>query len=343
MAYQFCCPQGHILQGELVTVGQIMRCPMCGSEFHVPPPDAGATISEGFTQGPGMWSTPAAPTGYSMPVPEKFPAGGYPPPPNPAFVAPGAMQGMPQPQVIPGGPFAPQGFPAPQYGATGVAGVQPPAPKPPAPPPPAPPAGTGDGQKFDLGFDPFAKAALPFDLPGHGEADAGGNAATAPPPSSSAFLAGPSQIGPPPVGPSPVSPFPSPPISSGPAPQFPAPEIKPTNSTSSASGDDFLAGPPPLGEAPAETAPPPKMLHIRCPSGHVVKAPSDLLGKLGRCPACKKTFELRYENSLEFKRRTEKILHRDENEAGRAWLGWIFVAAFLVFVALVGAVLILGR
>lgn len=98
-----------------------------------------------------------------------------------------------------------------------------------------------------------------------------------------------------------------------------------------------------MSEKPPETALPPKMLHIRCPSGHVVKAPSDLLGKLGRCPACEKTFELRYENSLEFKRRTEKILRRDENEAGRAWLGWTFVAAFLVFVALVGAVLIWGR
>ena len=96
-----------------------------------------------------------------------------------------------------------------------------------------------------------------------------------------------------------------------------------------------------MSEAAAEA--PPKMLHIRCPSGHVVKAPSDLLGKLGRCPACKKTFELRYENSLEFKRRTEKILRRDENEASRAWLGWIFVAVFLAFVALAGALLIWGR
>ncbi len=125
--------------------------------------------------------------------------------------------------------------------------------------------------------------------------------------------------------------------------QIPAPEVKPAEAMPSAAGDDFLAGPPPVSEAPADTPPPPKLLHIRCPSGHVVKAPSDLLGKLGRCPACKKTFELRYEDSLEFKRRTEKILHRDEHEAGRAWLGWVFVAAFLVFVALVGAVLIFGH
>jgi hypothetical protein len=276
-----------------------------------------------------MWPSQAAPTGFSIPVPEQFPAGGYMPPPNPAF-------GMPQ--VMPSGPFAPPQFPGPQFGAQPDASAQAPAPAPQPlqSPPAAPSAGPGERPRFDLGFDPFAKASLPFDLPGHAEADAGGSAAAPP---SSAFLDGPA-----PVVPSPAAAFPSSPSlpSTSPA-QVPTPEIKPPAAMPSSARDDFLAGPTPASEAPAEMAPPPKMLHIRCPSGHVVKAPSDLLGKLGRCPACKKTFELRYENSLEFKRRTEKILRRDENEASRAWLGWVFVGAFLVFVALVGAVLIMGR
>ena len=299
MPYQFCCPQGHILQGELSIVGQIMRCPMCGSDFHVPPPDTGAVMSQGFAQGPGMWPAPGAPSGFSFPVSDQYQPGGYPQP----------------------------AFPAPQYGSTAEANVQTPTPKPPESPPAAASAG-GDGPRFDLGFDPFAKAALPFELPGHGEAS---------------FLAGPA-----PVAPEPASAFP-PPSSWGTsaAPQPPGPDVMPTAAAPSASHNEFLAGPSLASEAPAATAPseapPPKMLHIRCPSGHVVKAPSDLLGKLGRCPACKQTFELRYENSLEFKSRAEKTLRHDENEAGRARLGWIFVAAFLVFVALVGAVLIFGR
>ena len=89
--------------------------------------------------------------------------------------------------------------------------------------------------------------------------------------------------------------------------------------------------------------PPPKILHIRCPSGHLVKARSDLLGKNGRCPACKKTFELRYEDSVEFQRRKEKILHREEIKTGRAWVAWAFLAAFLVFVGLIGLMLVLSR
>jgi hypothetical protein len=217
--------------------------------------------------------------------------------------------------------------------------MQPPAAasKPPEPPPAASHSSAEDRPKFELGFDPFAKAALPFDLPGHGDADAGGNA-TAAPPASSAFLAGPA-----PVAPAPMGTFPSMPISGAPAAQFPTPVNQPTAAMSSAATGDFLAGPAAVDEAPPEPVLPPKMLHIRCPSGHIVKAPSDLLGKLGRCPACKKTFELRYENSLEFRRRTEKILQRDENEASKAWLGWVFVGAFLVFVVLVGAVLIFGH
>jgi hypothetical protein len=74
----------------------------------------------------------------------------------------------------------------------------------------------------------------------------------------------------------------------------------------------------------------------------VAKAPSDLLGKNGRCPACKKTFELRYENSIEFQRRTEKSLRREQNKASRVGLGWVFVAAFLAFVAIVVAVIVRG-
>jgi hypothetical protein len=87
----------------------------------------------------------------------------------------------------------------------------------------------------------------------------------------------------------------------------------------------------------------PTILHIRCPSGHLVKATSDLLGKNGRCPACKKTFELRYEDSVEFQRRTEKILRREEIETGKTWIAWAFLAAFFVFAALVALVIVFGR
>ena len=94
---------------------------------------------------------------------------------------------------------------------------------------------------------------------------------------------------------------------------------------------------------PVAVEKPPALLHIRCPSGHLVKAKSDLLGKTGRCPACKKTFVLRYEDSVEFQRRTQKIMRREETKSGQAWLAWSFLAAFFVLAGLVALMLSLSR
>ncbi len=38
MAFQFLCPQGHLLQGEASQTGQKCKCPYCQSEFLVPAP-----------------------------------------------------------------------------------------------------------------------------------------------------------------------------------------------------------------------------------------------------------------------------------------------------------------
>lgn len=110
-----------------------------------------------------------------------------------------------------------------------------------------------------------------------------------------------------------------------------------------AGGQDFLQSAPAAIEETVVPQDPPKVLHIRCPSGHLVKAKSDLLGKNGRCPACKKTFELRYEDSVEFQRRKEKILRREENKTSQAWIAGALLAAFLVFTGLVGLIIALRK
>src|SRR6478752_878583 len=107
MSYQFCCPQGHVLQGDPSTVGQLLQCPMCGSNFVVPPPDGGMgaqgpAMQGGFMQGPPAW--PSADQGF----------GGFPPPgamPNmPAVPQPQSMPGMmPGPMPQGGGQFPMQG------------------------------------------------------------------------------------------------------------------------------------------------------------------------------------------------------------------------------------------
>ena len=72
MAFQFLCPQGHVLQGDESQAGQRCKCPYCSSEFLVPqpagnpPPDAAEA---------GTWEGSSAPAGFENPVYEEPAAG----------------------------------------------------------------------------------------------------------------------------------------------------------------------------------------------------------------------------------------------------------------------------
>ncbi len=317
MSFQFCCPQGHVLQGDPSQIGQLFQCPMCGSSFLIPPPEIGPVSPGGFFQGAGNWPATNAPVSSYPPAggmagmmpPQNMPLmPGSPPPSGPMPVGP-----YPTP---PGQPFAfgpmpvNPGDPQPTGPAPAAAGETP------QKAPAATPQGAAATPRFDLGFDPHAQESLPFEIPGQKEAAAGEQGTgsieqgAAPP-----FL----------------------------VPSFAAPAMPAATFLPSASGQDFLQAAPAVPEEPPAPQEPPKVLHIRCPSGHLVKAGSDLLGKNGRCPACKKTFELRYEDSVEFQRRKEKILRREEIKTGKAWLAWAFLAAFLVFVGLACLILFLNH
>ena len=332
MSFQFCCPQGHVLQGDPSQVGQLFQCPMCGSSFLIPPPEMGPVAPGGFFPGQGTWpgNSPAAPS----------------------FPAMGGMPGMVPPQTMPMMPsqMPPASYPLPSpqpfaFNPTPLAPL-PAAPLPPAPPPQEPPAAPSETAKprFDLGFDPNAKAVLPFDLPGQSESQAPTMPAMPAPMMLAPMMSPPMMPG----AAFPPAEFPqSPPATAFPATMpapgdFPAPSLPAMPPASASDAPEILQSIPAAAEEPEAQAPP-KILHIRCPSGHLVTAKSDLLGKNGRCPACKQTFELRYEDSVEFQRRTQKILHREEVQAGKAWVAWGFFVAFLLFVGLVVLMLALSR
>jgi hypothetical protein len=317
MPFQFCCPQGHVLQGDLSQVGQLMQCPMCGSGFLIPPPDVGPAAAGSFFQVPGTW--PAAPAGPSYPAQGPIP-GMMPPQPMPMM--PSGATPLPPFPTQPPQPFAFGPTAAPAGPAETL--QQPPAPE---------PQGETVKPRFDLGFDPSAKEALPFDLPSDsGSGSEPAPAAPLPPPSlpTPSFLA-------------PSFPPPSFPGAGYPPPNVPAQMPPATVLLPSSGGPDFLQSAPEVTDQSTPPPQPPTILHIRCPSGHLVNAQSDLLGQKGRCPACKKTFELRYEDSVEFQRRTEKILRRQEIKTGNAWTAWAFLLAFLAFAGLVALMLALSR
>ena len=165
MPFQFCCPQGHVLQGELSQVGQLLQCPMCGSSFLVPPPSMdpvnGGPCNRrrivpgtGNLAGPrGLWTIASPPGRYAWHAAAAEYAD------DSRHSAAGAQ------------PFAAPTAPPPDAGQA------------PQQSPESSPSDAGR-PKFDLGFDPSAKAALPFDLPGEGEpAIAQTPASPLPPPS----------------------------------------------------------------------------------------------------------------------------------------------------------------
>jgi hypothetical protein len=156
----------------------------------------------------------------------------------------------------------------------------------------------GGRSGFVLDFDPTAKAALPFDLPGSGGDTHGAESHTEP----DAAV---------------VQPFAAP----------ESPESRPTV--------DFAE----LGDGPKKV----KTLHVRCPSGHALKVSSDQNRKPVRCSVCKQVFEVRYENSLEFQKRTEKVVTRARNKEGQVWLAWALVAAFIGIVGLVLLIIYTSR
>ena len=104
MAFQFLCPQGHLLQGEESQAGQACQCPMCGMQFLIPSPMPAAQ--------PAVEPTPAAPT-FAPTAPPSF---APPPGPGPGEFVPAGPPSQPRiDEAFPS--FAPRQEQFPQVGA----------------------------------------------------------------------------------------------------------------------------------------------------------------------------------------------------------------------------------
>lgn len=87
MAFQFLCPQGHLLQGDEAHAGQQCQCPYCGTMFLIPQPQAPAPSG---APGYGPAGQPPAQPNWNDPSVGAMPgqaAGMQPPPsmPPPAY------------------------------------------------------------------------------------------------------------------------------------------------------------------------------------------------------------------------------------------------------------------
>jgi len=77
------------------------------------------------------------------------------------------------------------------------------------------------------------------------------------------------------------------------------------------------------------------VLHIPCPSGHLLETPREMLGEDAICPFCQVQFRLRYENSIEYRKQRQAERERRELERGKAWMQWSFAIAAVVVIAVI--------
>jgi len=91
---------------------------------------------------------------------------------------------------------------------------------------------------------------------------------------------------------------------------------------------------PPEPEVPPE----PRVFRILCPKGHELQTPEDMLGTQALCPYCNTQMELRYEDSVEYKKQKETEQRIQDEKTGRFWMTvsiWAAVIVGLLFVGLV--------
>ncbi len=78
-----------------------------------------------------------------------------------------------------------------------------------------------------------------------------------------------------------------------------------------------------------------EVLHIRCPQGHVLETPRDMLGQDAMCPHCQSQFRLSLESSVEYRRQRDERAEQRFQKAGKNWLHWAIAAAVVVLLGLI--------
>jgi hypothetical protein len=97
------------------------------------------------------------------------------------------------------------------------------------------------------------------------------------------------------------------------------------------------AAPPQVAEPVEEE---PQLVHISCPNGHELETPSDMLGHDAMCPQCRVQFQLRYEDSREYKEEKRKARERRDEQFSRKALNWAIGAAVFVVLAIILMIII---
>jgi hypothetical protein len=110
-------------------------------------------------------------------------------------------------------------------------------------------------------------------------------------------------------------------------------DVEEPASTAASSGPT----PPPIVRPPVTKHE--SLLHIRCPNGHELEVPLEMIGHRAACPHCGAQFRLRREDSVEFLHQQEII----DRRRGNTWFQVAIIAtSFVVMLLLVMLILMVG-
>ena len=82
----------------------------------------------------------------------------------------------------------------------------------------------------------------------------------------------------------------------------------------------------------------PKTYHIPCPKGHLLTAIETMLEEQVVCPTCNAFFVLRITDSLEYRKRQQRLNEEREGREAQIWLKRAIWAAVLVVASLIGMI-----
>jgi choline-glycine betaine transporter len=77
------------------------------------------------------------------------------------------------------------------------------------------------------------------------------------------------------------------------------------------------------------------LVHVPCPTGHVLETPCEMLGEKALCPFCHAQFDLQLEDSLEYKTQMAEQQERREQKSRQIWFYGVIIATAAIVLMLI--------
>jgi hypothetical protein len=82
------------------------------------------------------------------------------------------------------------------------------------------------------------------------------------------------------------------------------------------------------------------IVHVVCPAGHPLETPREILGQQALCPFCQAQFQLRLEDSVEYREEMARVKRQKKARLARRWVRVAIIAAVALVLGVIGLILL---